>query len=139
MKEPIQEPYKENHKFLGWYTSSNQPYDFSKPLKSSIDLYAKFEMDYAKIINLLSTEYISTNVEIHVKHWNTRFLGLGEKDVIHGVGSGVIFADDHDNYYVLTNNHVVYEHGRSKHEYKIQDYKGNTYSAKLYTNSEQTN
>lgn len=96
-------------------------------------------MDYTKILNLLSTEYISTNVKVQVKHWNTGFLGIFEKDVIQSTGSGVIFADSDGYYYVLTNNHVVFDKDRENHEYKIQDYKGNVYSAKLYNNSADAN
>ena len=135
IRKPDTDPIKENHTFLGWYSEDGKIYNFTDPLKKSFNLYAKFQMDYAKILNLLSTEYISTNVEVIVKHWNTGFLGLGEKDVIYGSGSGVIFADAHGKYYVLTNNHVVYDHNRTKHQYKIQDYKGNIYIANLFPNS----
>jgi len=135
IKRPDTDPTKDNHTFLGWYMEDGKIYDFTSPLKKSFSLHAKFQMDYAKILNLLSTEYISTNVEVRVKHWNTSLFGLVEKDVIYGNGSGVIFADAHGKYYVLTNNHVVYDKERKKHEYIIQDFKGNRYTAFLITNS----
>jgi S1-C subfamily serine protease len=135
IKRPDADPIKENHTFLGWYSDDGELYDFSTPLKKSFSLHAKFQMDYTKILNLISTEYMSTNVEVRVKHWNSGFLGLGEIDVMSGSGSGVIFADANGKYYVLTNNHVVYGHNRKYHEYKIQDYKGNTYTASLFSGS----
>lgn len=139
IRKPEEDPIKANHTFLGWYTEKGILYNFNTPLNKSFSLYAKFQMDYAKILNLLSTEYISTNVEVQVKHWNPGFLGLGEKDVISGTGSGVIFADAYGKYYLLTNNHVIYGHDREKHEYKIQDYKGNIYTATLFPNSGKAN
>lgn len=136
IQKPI-DPTKTNHDFSGWYMLDNTLYDFSQPVLEDIDLYAEFELDYALIINLLATEYMSTNVEITARHWNTSFPNNREVDVIGGLGSGVIFSITENIYYVLTNNHVIYDYGRTHHEYKIKDYKGNTYTAQLYTGSNQ--
>jgi S1-C subfamily serine protease len=133
--KPI-DPTKTNHKFSGWYLSDKILFDFSQPVLEDINLYAYFELDYILIINLLATEYMSTNVEITARHWNTAFPNR-EVDVIGALGSGVIFSIKDDTYYVLTNNHVIYAYGRTNHEYKIKDYKGNIYTAQLYVGSNQ--
>ncbi|WP_162146755.1 trypsin-like peptidase domain-containing protein [Acholeplasma granularum] len=129
-------PSKENYIFIGWYTNNDELFDFDDAVAGTTNLYAKYSVDYLKVINKLSTEYMSTNVEIHTKHWNPQFGSFGEKDIVYGTGSGIIFYNMDGIYFVLTNNHVVEKLNRVYHEYQIEDYKGNVYNANLYKGSE---
>lgn len=41
--EPREPKLTENYKFIGWVQEDNLQFDFSKPIKSNVKLYAKFE------------------------------------------------------------------------------------------------
>ncbi|MCK9537038.1 MAG: trypsin-like peptidase domain-containing protein [Bacilli bacterium] len=131
---PMEAPKKENYIFAGWFTEDGKEFLFDKPINESIYLYAKYTPNYSALINKISTEIIKSNVEIRVKNYNT-FLGF-ETESITSSGSGIIIADAHGYYYILTNSHVVYKReGYSHIQYTVQDYIGNTYSASILNNS----
>lgn len=131
---PPQIPYKKNFEIIGWANKDGVIQDFKKPFSSATDFYAVYKPDYAQIINHLSEN--SANVKIEKTVYNKGFLGI-KTNVASGQGSGVIFFDQHDNYYLLTNEHVTNKSGREYADFKITDYKGNTYTGYLQKNTEQ--
>ncbi len=76
--------------------------------------------------NHISTESIKSVVL--VKKIGTRISGSTS-------GSGVIFKEDTLYYYVLTNNHVVYQAPGTIANYTISDYLGNEYTAVRLANN----
>ncbi len=126
-------PVKENYIFNMWCLDPTLTieYDFSLAVNSDFVLYAKYIVDYALVTNKITTEIMKCNVTVHVKSYNT-FLGFtttySEK-----TGSGIIFYESSSGvYYLLTNNHVVIKQsGYDKVSYKVEDYKGNEYTAYL--------
>ncbi len=136
----IEDPLKENYRFVGWYTDSSfiNKYDFSNSVNSDLSLYAKYELDAVSITNKISTDLIKGVVKIYNRCYNTNFFGV-EKDYMLGQGSGFCFYEDNDNYYFLTNCHVAVKNKNfDKQKYSIEDYQGNSYDAYLYKNP-QTN
>jgi S1-C subfamily serine protease len=129
------DPAKTNMKFTGWYTAAGNPYGFVEAPSKSLTLYAKFELDYLSVTNLITTNYIRANVKIINEVYNLR--GSLKVDVITGIGSGVIFYDQGGKYYLLTNNHVIYLHGRTRQTITVQDYKGVQYAGAIKSGSAQ--
>jgi len=83
----------------------------------------QLRIDY---FNHLSTESIKSVVQV-IKSVPRRS---------QSTGSGVIFREDNDYYYALTNNHVVFHDGLGIATYSIIDYLGNNYTSQLlYSNS----
>ena len=55
-------------------------HDFTKPLKQETTLYAKYDIDYKTLVNLVSTTMMSSHVQIEVTIYNMGgFLGLTKK------------------------------------------------------------
>lgn len=130
-------PLKKNFEIVGWVNERGDLVDFKNRFSSSQTFYAKYSADYSKIHNELTHSIISANVKIYKTAYNSGFLGLTKKDIISGQGSGIIFHDEHNKYYVLTNEHVTTKTNREHVHFEITDYKGNTYKAYLQSNSEQ--
>ena len=129
------DPEKENYLFRGWYTDSalTRKYDFSKPVKKSLTLYAKYEIDATTLTNKISTDTIKGVVKIYNKSYNS-FLGF-ETEYSTGQGSGFCFHIQDGNYYVLTNCHVaIKKDGYDKQKFTIEDYQGKTYEGYLLKN-----
>src|SRR5690554_1769247 len=135
---PTELPSKKNFKEVGWVDEEGKLVDFKSTFSSSQTFYAKYKADYSKIHNELTYSSISSNVKINKTAYNTGFLGIGKKDVISGQGSRIIFHDQHNNYYVLTNEYVTTKNNRSYVDFEITDYKGHTYKAYLQSNSDQS-
>jgi serine protease Do len=125
---------KEHMTFQGWFSSSNIEYTRNSIIRGDISLYAKYTADYAAITNEVSTNIIRSMVKINVLSYDTGLFGIKTRTQSSS-GSGVIFHEQNDNYYVLTNNHVAIDDSFEKHEYEIVDYLGNTYKARLHSNS----
>lgn len=95
------------------------------------------EINYADIVNLVSTEAMKANVSVTVKYI---VRGFGFETTV-GVsnGSGVIFDYFDGEYYVLTNNHVVFSKEMSEkaegRKFFVTDYSGNQFQATLIENS----
>lgn len=91
------------------------------------------EVDYAEIVNMISTEAIKANVSVKTLYVNKGF-GF-ETQVGASNGSGVIINYANGEYYLLTNNHVVYSKELSERStgkrYYVTDYMGNEYQATL--------
>ena len=125
-------PQLTNHIFTGWYIdeSLKTEYDFSKPVTKNITLYAKYIVDYAKLTNIITTQIMKCNVVVYTKSYN-KFLGITTSSTS-GSGSGIIFYESNDYYYLITNNHVsVKTSGYDKVSHTIEDYLGNTYTGYL--------
>ncbi|MDR4968560.1 MAG: serine protease [Acholeplasmataceae bacterium] len=96
--------------------------DYQTHLNQNEAIYQS-HIDY---FNHISTETIKSVVSVK----KTVFASSGSM-----TGSGVIFYEDSLYYYVLTNNHVVYEESSYSVNYSVGDYNGNNYSATLVANS----
>lgn len=84
--------------------------------------------DMYTLFNEVSYQAMQANVMIKVNHTNRFGSGVASQ------GSGVIFYEDATKYYVLTNNHVIYDDPQYLYiEYVVSDYKGNEYTAKLHS------
>lgn len=80
------------------------------------------------LFNDVSYIAMKANVMVKVDHKN--YFGSG----VASQGSGVIFHEDENYYYVLTNNHVIYDNPNYQLiEYFIYDYKGNEIGARLHS------
>lgn len=95
------------------------------------------DVNHAEIVNLISTEAIKANVSVTTKYI-TKGFGF---EVTTGVsnGSGVIVDYKDGEYYLLTNNHVVYSKEMSAdstgRKFYVTDYSGNEYQATLIEGS----
>jgi serine protease Do len=93
------------------------------------------DTNYPSLINNISANAIKANVTVITTSYNTEFelqLGLYSSKQ----GSGVIYKEDTQYYYVLSNNHVVAkESGYRRFKLDVVDYLGNEYSALLIKNS----
>ena len=79
-------------------------------------------------------ELLKANVVVYNHNYNS-FLGIKLKK--HNTyGSGFVFKEDSNNYYVLTNNHVVSpDYSFNNNEIFIEDYYGNKYEGKVINRS----
>lgn len=85
------------------------------------------------LVNEVSSIAMKANVKIVTTSYGSPF---SFPEVVSGQGSGVIFSEDNNNYYVLTNNHVVNrDEEYSLFKYEITDYLGNTYKGTLLVSS----
>lgn len=88
-------------------------------------------VDYAKLINTITTDTIKACVKITTTEYNSIYPPTPTKS---SIGSGVIFKvtelSNAYHYYVLTNYHVAELSGNNPYyKYKITDYKGEEYAA----------
>lgn len=115
--------------FLDTFTSGVGKHSFVQGVCSACE-----EIDYAELVNIISTSIIKANVTVKTKYSNRAFGGF---ESVAGItsGSGVIIKYADNEYYVLTNNHVVYneslEEGTTHTTYSILDYIGTEYQATL--------
>lgn len=103
-----------------------------RKLKMQCDEHLNESKDYIELINEVSLETIKANVMIYTTCYNTTpIFGIPTEQVT-GQGSGVIFYETTSEYYILTNNHVVYLHdGYSRRKFQVIDYLGNEYEGIL--------
>ena len=99
-------PKKSGYVFVGWCTDAELSnfYDFNAHVNSDLTLYAKWTLDYEKIISSASREAASFCVKIICANGKS----AGNGNVI-SQGSGVVYDKKDGYYYVLTNNHVISE------------------------------
>jgi len=84
---------------------------YKEDYQSKIDYY-----------NTLSTRTILSVVKIET----IRYMPLSSSS-----GSGVIFTQDEQHYFILTNNHVIYTENEDRTVFSVFDYQGNKYTASL--------
>ncbi len=82
-------------------------------------------------INYISTVVVTSNVKVTTETYEY-ILGLEKVGPHKGTGSGVIFHNTNDEYYVLTNAHVVHLSDDYHHRYYIDDSSGNSYQGSLF-------
>lgn len=133
---PPQSPEKTNYIFTGWYTTVDctTEYDFSTPITANVNLYAGYTLDALSLTNTITTKTMNSIVKIYNKSYNQNWYGTetGSSSI---QGSGFCFHVQNGYYYILTNCHVAQiESGYSYQELTVEDYKGNTYNATLYSN-----
>lgn len=89
--------------------------------------------EYLKEINLLNTiEKFIIQASVIITDYNIDFNWDNLIDGEGGLGSGFIIKKTDNTYYILTNNHVVYEPDNTDYkETKVYDYKNREYAAKI--------
>ena len=97
-------PTRSGYVFVGWCTDQKLSnfYDFTKAPTSDMTLYAKWTLNYEKLVSDISRESASFNVKVMC----SSFKDLSASPDI-SQGSGVIYQKKDGYYYVLTNNHVA--------------------------------
>ena len=122
-----EDPKKIAARFEYWCSDEEltKPFDFTTPLRRDTILYAKYDIDYAELTNLLSTDEIKGTIRIVSKF---------KKGVLvqQSLGSGTIIKKEGNYYYALTNNHVIYQpEGTSLVSYTVYDVYLNEYTASV--------
>lgn len=126
--------------FQGWYVDASYRYryDFSKPVVTNIELYAKYSVDYAAITNTVTTETMHGIVKVNVEQYKPKkfwgiTIGKDRDSRKASQGSGVVFYLSDSFALILTNCHVAHQYsGYSYYESTVTDCKGNTFEASLY-------
>ena len=125
-------PTRDGYVFVGWCTDKELTdfHSFSEPLKKSITLYAKWDIDYDYLIEKITDEALLSSVKVEGYTGNI----FNPKK---NTGSGVIVSIEDGRYYALTNAHVVKNSEDSLTVYKVFDAYANEYAAELeYFNAE---
>ena len=126
-------PTKNNYLFLAWCTDQalTNEYDFSQAVTKNLTLYAKFTVDAANLTNRITTETMCSVVKIYNQSYNANFFGQ-TTNYTTSQGSGVIFYEDDNYFYVLTNCHVaIKKTGYSYQKHIVEEYQGNQFDATL--------
>lgn len=95
---------------------------FEEHLISQNDIY----LERIDLLNNLTEEALSGIVKIRKSSSSL---------ISNSFGSGLIFDEDPFYYYVLTNNHIVYDTDIDGSIYQVYDYKNNLYNATYMTSS----
>lgn len=128
-----QDPLREGYAFDGWYTDTEytSPFDFNSRLSSDVTLYAKWLEDPFALVNGITDKLLTATVKITVIRSNRSYFGTVTSSYS-SLGSGVIFKEDSNYYYVLTNSHVVEQDPEYTFtEYTVGDAYGGQYGAGL--------
>lgn len=79
-------------------------------------------------------EILKANVVVYNKNYSS-FLGLKYKEY-NTYGSGFVYKEDENHYYLLTNNHVVsYDYSYNNHKIIVEDYYNNKYEGEVINKS----
>ena len=118
------DPKRDGYEFVGWCTDRKLEnfYNFEQPPQSDITLYAKWDLDYERLVRDIGTDASLAGVKIKVET-GTLFSSSTSQ------GSGVIYKYQNGIYYVLTNYHVVEDAADSYGIYYVYDAYGNEYRA----------
>lgn len=131
-----------NNTFIGWKDKEDNFFDFNKPIFEHTILYAVYYPNFEGVNNI-SKNIIRGNVKIY----KTLYEDNSDKAISKSTGSGVIVKNIGNDYYVLTNSHVIttiYKTEEdtityaSKVDYEIEDYLGKIYEATLVIDGETT-
>ncbi|MDD2682132.1 MAG: trypsin-like peptidase domain-containing protein [Bacilli bacterium] len=102
------------------------------PVTENINLEEELDKVYS-LVNDVSNIAMKGNVKIVTTSYASSF---PFPEVVSGQGSGVIFSEDKNNYFILTNNHVVNRDDTyNLVRYQITDYLGNEYNGSLIASS----
>lgn len=92
---------------------------------SGCQFFEKNDIDYIDLINEISQITMKSNVSLSCTSTSNNYFSVNN-------GSGIIFHEDEEKYYVLTNHHVtIVRLEYSNVEYEISDYSGQVYKANL--------
>lgn len=121
-------PTKPCATFLCWCSDEelNNEFNFSSKVNKDTTIYAKYQIDFKALTNLVSAKAVKANVQVN--HINQRSVLSTAK---RSIGSGEIIFSTVDYYYVLTNHHVIYPddgYDIAYSKYTIEDAYGQTYS-----------
>ena len=118
LAEPT-EPIKSGFSFCGWYSdiAFTELFDFDSPITRDTVLYAGWCADGTETVNRLYSEVLLSSVKVSVLRYNKSYFGnvTGSHN---SLGSGVIYKETDQFYYLLTNSHVV----RQEEEYEFTEY-----------------
>lgn len=148
-KKVLPFPINDNLSFIGWYYDKNYNnlIDLNNDIfnsenkyvkNNSLNIYARWYVDSQKITNTITTEYIKGNVKINTNFYKPGF--FSPTLVQSSQGSGVIFLQRGNAYYILTNNHNVVSKDKYTNQlleektFTITDYQNNKYHATLIVN-----
>ena len=85
-------------------------------------------------LDLENEEILKANVVVYNKNYSS-FLGIKYKEY-NSYGSGFIYKEDENYYYLLTNNHVVsYDYSYNNHKIIVEDYYSNKYEGEVINKS----
>ncbi len=126
------DPVKKNYIFNGWFydKACTLPLGVGDDVGDGDTLYAGWTLDYESVINSVAEKTQRANVTVYSTSYNAGgfFGSVTEQRAANG--SGVIFGETADAYFVLTNNHVVEKiDGYSRVSYKITDAYENVYDS----------
>lgn len=128
-------PEDPNNYFVGWTDINGVFFDFSTPIFELTILYAKYYPNYIDSINNISKNIMRGNVKIYKSLYNS--LSPLATPIINTIGSGSIVKKVGDDYYILTNSHVISKWYKVDEEnyaeapyakYEIEDYMGTKYT-----------
>lgn len=87
-------------------------------------------VDYPSIVNQITLDKMHGNIKIVATA--KRSFGFWVQDEVSWQGSGIIFSEDENCYYALTNNHVIFNSTNyNNFTLTAVDYVGNEYSAQM--------
>ncbi len=114
-------PTREGYEFVGWSTNSDHSnfYDYSRPIRDDLTLYARWTVDYADLIDRVNENAVKSSVKVVVP----TYYGSSQQ------GSGVVYRRNGHHWYVLTNSHVVTYQGKTMTNANVYDAYGKEYSA----------
>ena len=138
---PTTSPTRQFATFKGWYVDDKE-FNFNQIVTTETTIVAKWDYDYPGLVNYIYLNTIKACVKVTNKSIKKEFMS---KSYTTSIGSGIIFDEDSSNYYILTNNHVVYFNGMYTEynakdtvydyaEYYITDCYGTEHTAKLIGN-----
>ncbi len=115
----VDDPYKENMIFEGWYSNKNltKKFDMNTEIKSNTTVYANYLTDEQAYIQSVKDQVLSANITVKATSKK-----IGANSYV-STGSGVIFHETDNYYYFLTNNHVTaMASGYTSVSYTVMDY-----------------
>ena len=128
------EPKRTGYKFIGWCTDPEltEFYNFDEKPSRDITLYAKWDTDYVYLQREITTKAVLSNVKVETETSSISASGTSAKIT---QGSGVIFHNFADYYYVITNYHVTEGKGGYFKSYYVTDACGKRYNADFISGS----
>ena len=120
----VEVPEREGYEFVGWCTDAklNNFHDFSKGVSGDVTLYAKWDIDYKHLLSRVSSEAQLASVKVVTPATASIFSTSKQ-------GSGVIYKNESNYWYALTNNHVVTLNNGKTGAPFVYDAFGNEYQA----------
>ena len=123
----VKKPEREGYDFVGWCTDAELTNfaDFTRSVTDDVTFYAKWTFDYKTLLEKVSNGASEKCVKIVSSD------GFRESSQ----GSGVIYSENENYYYVLTNSHVVTkDNGNANTVHIVYDVYGNEHRATLIKN-----